>query len=348
MEKLELDKATIAPIELTNNLSLKTETNHPISRTETKLTVLAFGGGQDSTTILYKIILDPSFREKWIHGDLLILMSDTGNEHPHTYSHISFIEDLCRRNGIAFCFITSDKGYHPKTWPSLTAQFEKNSTIMSLAYPRTCTDNLKIKPLYNYLDHYIAQTYYDYTEETIPKGKAFIKRFVKDFGRIKVILGIAAGEEKRIAKSERKSRKAQQLNLFKTYRDPIPKWMTECIEKTYPLIEECMDRSACQTYIRAVGFPLPYPSNCIMCPYLSKIEILWLFKNMPDQFARWVTYENAKLEKCKEKVKRNLGVKGEQRLNEILQDAIQEFGHMTDEELNEYKMSHGHCVLSSY
>lgn len=124
--------------------------------------------------------------------------------------------------------------------------------------------------------------------------------------------------------------------------------MTECINKIYPLIEEGMDRRACQAYIRSIGLPLPYPSNCIMCPYLSKIEILWLFKNLPEQFTRWVAYENAKLDKCKDKVKRNLGVKGEQQLEEILKEAIQEFGHMTNQELDEYKMSQGHCVHSTY
>lgn len=329
-------------------LHQKIEENLKNLKTEEELTVLAFGGGQDSTSILYKIILDPTFRRKWVKGDLLVLMSDTGNEHPHTYSHISFVENLCRRNEIAFCFITSDLGYHPKTWPSLTAQFEKNSTIMSLAFPRTCTDNLKIKPLYNYLDHYIACRYYGYTGQAIPKRKNFIKQFVKDHGKINVILGIAAGEEKRIAKSENKSKKAQQLNLFKKYRDPIPKWMTESIEKSYPLVEEGMDRNACQIYIRSVGLPLPYPSNCIMCPYLSKVELLWLYTFIPSEFYRWVAYEKDKLEKCQGKTKRNLGVKGEKTLEEILEEAKQEFGHMTDEQLDEYKMSHGHCVLSSF
>lgn len=330
------------------SVSKNSKRNQPPLRIKRDLTVLAFGGGQDSTCILYKIILDPAFRSKWVSGDLLVLMSDTGNEHPHTYAHISFIEDLCHRHNIPFYFITSDMGYHPRTWPSLTAQFEKNSTIMSLAFPRTCTDNLKIKPLYSYLDHHIASDYYGCIQDTIPKGKKFIKQFVKDNGKIKVILGIAAGEEKRIAKSDKKALKAQQLNMFKKYRDPIPKWMTESIEKIYPLVEERMDRKACQTYIRSVGLPLPYPSKCIMCPYLSKVEILWLYKNMPQEFYCWVSYERDKLDKCKGHTKRNLGVKGEKTLEEILEEAIQEFGHMTAEELDEYKMSHGHCVLSAY
>lgn len=312
------------------------------------LTVLSFGAGQDSTCILYKIILDPLFREKWIEGNLLVLMTDTGNEHPHTYAHVRFIEKLCAQHGIRFCFITPDMGYHPRTWQSLTAQFEKNRTIMSLMFPRSCTDNLKIKPLYNFLDHYIAKAYYRYGMESRPRGKSYIKRYLKERGKIRVILGIAAGEEKRVAKSGKKSLKASQLQLFAKYRDPVPKWMSACIDKCYPLIEEGMDRAACQQYIRSTGFPLPFPSNCIMCPYLSKIELLWLHRNLPQEFNRWVGYERAKLEKNEGLTKRNLGVKGTKTLEETLEEAKLEFGHMSDAELDKYKMSHGHCVMSAF
>lgn len=41
---------------------------------QTGLTVLSFGGGQDSTAILYKIILDPAFRSKWVYGDFIVVI----------------------------------------------------------------------------------------------------------------------------------------------------------------------------------------------------------------------------------------------------------------------------------
>lgn len=43
-----------------------------------------------------------------------------------------------------------------------------------------------------------------------------------------------------------------------------------------------------------------------------------------------------------------MGVFGKKLLPEILEEAIKEFGHLTDAELKEYKMSHGHCVKSKY
>ncbi|MGB3062773.1 hypothetical protein [Sphingobacterium thalpophilum] len=84
-----------------------------------QLTVLSFGAGQDSTCLLYKFALDKEFRERWIKGRLIVIMSDTGNEHPHTYNHINFIETFCAINDIPFYFITPDLGYHPNTWQSL-------------------------------------------------------------------------------------------------------------------------------------------------------------------------------------------------------------------------------------
>ena len=44
----------------------------------------------------------------------------------------------------------------------------------------------------------------------------------------------------------------------------------------------------------------------------------------------------------------NLGVNGKKWLPQALQEATELYGHMTDQELNEYKMSHGHCVKSRY
>ncbi|MNJ95322.1 hypothetical protein D3C87_130320 [compost metagenome] len=311
------------------------------------LTVLSFGGGQDSTTILYKIVLDKNFREKYVKGKLLVLMSDTGNEHPHTYSHISFISEFCKLQGIEFYLIDYTMGYHPRNWSTLQDNFRIYETVMSVAFPKVCTDNLKIKPLYNFLDHYIAQQYFGYNSKFPPKGKKYIKLFQQEYGTINVLIGIAAGEEDRIAKGIIVKQKSRQLNLFRKVRIPGLRWMDNCINKIYPLAELGMNRQNCQQYIHSVVLPLPFPSNCMFCPFASKIEILWLYRNYPAVFAEWVSYESAKLKKFSD-AKNNLGVKGKLTLEEVLKQAIEQFGHMTEKELDEYKMSHGHCVKSVY
>jgi len=66
------------------------------------LTVLSYGGGQDSTTILLKIIHEPEFRKQYVKDDLLVVMANTGNEHDETYEYVSMIEEVCIANEIDF------------------------------------------------------------------------------------------------------------------------------------------------------------------------------------------------------------------------------------------------------
>lgn len=310
------------------------------------LTVLSFGAGQDSTYLLYRIILDEDFRRRFVKGHFIVVMSDTGDEHVHTYQHVNYIRNLCARKGIEFYFITSDQGYHPKTWPDLISQLKKNRSIMSIMLPRSCTDNIKIKPFYNFLNVYIARQFYGINLPNHTRNKTWIKQFGEDFGKVRVILGIAAGEEKRIKKSK-KELKNLQLDLFRKRKIKRILWMEKAIEKMFPMIPEGIDRAKAQAYINNTPWNLPAPSNCKRCPFLSKQEILWLYRFYPQDWFEWVDIERAKINKCADKV-RNLGVKGEKLLPEILKEAIEEFGHWTDEQLQDYKMSHGHCVKSAY
>lgn len=313
-----------------------------------KLTVLSFGAGQDSTYILYRIVLEKYFRDKYVFGDFIVVMSDTGNEHKHTYEHVKFIQDFCDKYEIEFYFLTNGE-YHPRTWQTLEEQYERNSSIMSMSGSRSCTDNLKIQPVYNFLDHYIAKKYYGYTSIQKPKGKVYIKKFAKDYGKINMLIGIAAGEERRIMKASKRELKSRQRDVFKKYKNLVPLWFRLAIEKVYPLVIEGIARWNIHDYIlKETNLPLPFPSNCMFCPYLSKVEILWLFRFFPNDWYKWVGYERNKINKWQGKTKRNLGVKGEKMLGEILKEAIKEFGHMTDEQLQEYKLSHGHCVQSTY
>lgn len=217
---------------------------------------------------------------------------------------------------------------------------------MSLMFPRTCTDNLKIKPFYNFLNVYIGRTFYQQDLPASTRNRDWIKGFTADHGKIHVILGIAAGEEHRVSQSKR-SLKQTQLDFFKRPKKKQNLWMGRCIDRVYPMIEDGIDRQKAQDYILVTPWPLPAPSNCKRCPFMTKPEILWMYRFIPDDFYEWVELEQAKINKCLG-IKRNLGVKGEKLLTEILQEAIAEYGHWTNEQLNEYKMSHGHCVKSKY
>lgn len=290
------------------------------------LTVLSFGGGQDSTAILLMCLHNKYFRDLYAPGKLLVVMADTGDEHLETYRHVEEVQRLCALHEVEFVLVQPTMGFHPRTWPSLRAQMERNNTIMSKAFRKSCTDNLKIKPIYNYVEHWLKEEY-GYTGT---RRKALYS-YAREFGPLRVLIGIAKGEESRVS-------------------GPLsgPLWMQRCISRVYPLIQLGMDRQACQEEIALFDFPVPPPSNCILCPWMSEIELLWLHRFQPHDFAYWVKREQAKMARPLKAGLRNLGVWGNYTLEQVLARAQEKYGDWTDARLQEYKMSHGHCVKSKH
>jgi hypothetical protein len=342
-------------------------------------TVVSVGGGQDSTAILYRIGNDPAFRAKYAPGFVLAIMSDTGDEHAETIAHIDRLAAFCARHDIEFVYLTfegsalasrdySRTGYHSGPWAKGLAEFYRsNRTIGSQAYPKSCTENLKILPIYRFLAERFARIL---GRPSLAEKKRSLYRYAQEFGKLRVILGIAAGEESRRDKAEdapckpcsgtglldldRRCKKCKGTGV----KPPRAKWLVEAVDRTYPLIAEGMDRAACQRYIESVGEVVPPPSNCFMCPFKSPIEILWTARHDRERFDRWVALEAAKIEanhhmdsvldKKGKLVNLNFGVYKLVMLPEVLAKAEKRFEHMTDAEIDEYRMSHGHCTKSAY
>ena len=298
---------------------------------EPQLSVLSFGGGQDSTTILHLLVENKKFRKKYAPNDLVVIMSDTGNEHPSTYQHVDKMMKYAKKNDIEFVLITPEMNYHSDKWQGLKEFYRRTNTVGSKAFRKTCTDNLKLKPIYRYLEDYIHEKY-----ELDEKGrkKAYYE-YSEKHGKILMMVGIAKREEKRIADKDDKN---------------IPKWKKQSVQVSYPLVDMNIDRMVAQTYIKSIGQTIPLPSNCMICPYLSKAELVWLEKFYPSEYNEWVKLEKNKIDKYSDIIEpeKNLGVWGKKRLPEVLEEAKRETVNMTDEELFDYKMSHGHCVMSKY
>lgn len=292
-----------------------------------RLTMLSFGGGQDSTAILYKLLYDKDFRVKYAPGNLIVVMADTKNEHVETNLHVKEIEKLCKKHMVPFYFISPEE-YASGQWKGGYVSFlEVGNRIGSKCFPKTCTDKLKIQPIYKFLEDYVHAFY----RTEMHGRKRAIKEFVRGNGKIDVLLGIAAGEEKRASTNE----------------ESPSVWMRECINKVYPLLDLCWDRKACQDYISKAGHVIPPPSNCILCPFMSYQELLYLARYNTQWYNKWVELEANKI-KANSHVENNMGVWGKKLLPEALKIAENKFGDMTYEELREYKMSHGHCVKSKY
>lgn len=292
---------------------------------ETRLTVLSYGGGQETTYFVYRILQDPDFYAEHIKGDLVIVGSDTGNEHPHTYDTVREVQKLCCGKGIPFYWVTADMGFHSESWKSLTHQYQKNRTIGSARFMQVCTDNLKIKVVDNFVEQYIKDRY-----GVVGNRKRAYYNFREKFGKIRLILGFSFEESSRTSKGAK--------------LDPV--WKKNAVDRYYPLIEDGTTRQDCIDYLEAIGLTV-FPSNCMLCFYQSDQEVLWLYRNYVGVFNGWVKMERDKLDKYAG-VENNFGVFGKGTLLDKLAKAQEKYGHLTDEELNEYKYSHGHCIKSKY
>lgn len=308
--------------------------------TEPLLTVLSFGGGQDSTALLELYINDPAFRKRYAPRDFMVVMSDTGDEFPETYAHVEKMRERCAQHGIEFNFLTADQGWHQGDWTSLLNFFQAKNTIGSKAFPKTCTDRLKLQPIYRFLENWLSKKYGVQCHH-----KKGIREFAMMHGKIQVMIGIAKGEERRVADPSK--------NPNRWYRDSI--------HNIYPLIDLGMDRAACQAYIANQGLPVPIPSNCRSCPWLSLEELEYLRRFHAEHLDVWVGLEAAKLEKHRDKelvvvptatgtktVNKNYGVFGTMPLPVKIREAKEKFADWSDERVREYRMSHGHCVATAY
>ncbi|GAB2547216.1 adenine nucleotide alpha hydrolase family protein [Spirosoma aerophilum] len=301
------------------------------------LTVLWFGAGQDSTDLLYRYLRSKAYREQFI-GDshFIVIMSNTGDEFDFTYNHIDEIRKLCIREGVKFYFIEPWMGYHSQAWQSLLGQFNRNQNLMSVAFPKTCTDNLKIGPNYRFLADYLRLRYgYD------AKGNRVFYQYLEQFGKLKSIIGFAKGKESRCGLKK-------QTELFPELvksKDSRPLWMQRCVEHVYPLVNLGVNRAGCQESIKQLDYKVPMPSNCMRCPFAQGPELVFLNRLYPQQWDEWVKLEAAKIAKHRDQ-ERNLGVKGEKLLPEVLKEELKLYGDWTTEMLAEYRMSHGHHVKS--
>ena len=304
---------------------------------EKPLTVLWFGGGQDSTALLLMSLHHEDFKEKYCRNNFIVVMSNTGNEFPETYHHIERIKLFCTQHKIPFYFLNPMDGYHKKSWLCLETHMNNNNSIMSVVGKKSCTDSLKITPCYNFLNSFIGNHY-----EWESYRKKGLYRYKEKFGKIQVIIGFAKGEDSRIATQKEGK------------EDSRPLWLIRNVEYNYPLINYGMNRTDCQNYITEYAkndFDVPPPSNCMFCMYQSHQEVLFMYRFYPKVWERWVILEQNKYQRDIEREidpKRNLGVKGKMSLTDFLNEAQSKYGQLTDLQLINYRMSHGHCVASKY
>lgn len=298
-----------------------------------QLCILSFGAGQDSSALLMKLMFDDAFRQRWAPGRLLACFADTGDEHEATYRHLESMQTLCGDHGVELHALQSGGEYYTEAWSDLISHYRRNNTVGSKAFRKSCSGNLKISPWYRWLEDFLAQQY-----GTVHGNKKGLYEYVSLSGeKIRVLIGLAAGEEKRISND-----------------DGAPAWMIRTITREYPLATELgWDRADCQDYIRSMGYEPPRPSLCKHCPYKTELEVLLLSKEDPEAFEEWAEIEARKLAAFTRKYpergpERNHGVFGANtELREIVARAEKKYGHLSYEQLHQIRMK-GHHVGSTY
>lgn len=285
--------------------------------------------------MLLAFLYGDAFRETWAPGRFVSCFSDTGDENQETYRHLEMLKDLCDARGEELHVLEAGDQYHSEAWPDLTSQYRRNDTVGSKAFRKSCSSALKITPYYRWLEDFLAREY-----GTRHGKKSGLYEYPRLTGeKIRVIIGIAAGEEKRVAADK-----------------AVPPWMTHNIERQYPLIDLGWDRKACQEYIRSLGYTPPPPSMCKRCPYSQRTDILLMSRKDPEAFAEWVELERNKLDAHARKYpdrpqEKNHGVFGAgTTLPSVLEEAEREHGHLSLEELEELEEIRmaGHQVASTY
>ena len=295
------------------------------------ITVLSHGKGQQSTALGYMLHYEKEVRERFAPGRLLTLTSSTGSEHRETDEHVRYLKAFYESAGEHFEEVTPDQGHHLANWRSLEHFYSSGERrrIGSKSFKRSCSWQLKLGPWYKRLEAILAEEY------GVAAGrKKGLYEYVAITGRrVRVLIGFSAEEaERRIDPDEK-----------------VKPFIRNCIERVYPLDELGMTREDCREYIRSKRHPVPFPSLCKFCPYLTAFDVYYKSVNEPEDYDRWVEMEADKLRDWRDEVppEKNHGVFPGKTLPEVLEEAKEEFGGMSAAEMRERRMA-GHGVASRF
>tara|TARA_Y100000310_G_scaffold243676_1_gene248217 strand:- start:3266 stop:4267 length:1002 start_codon:yes stop_codon:yes gene_type:complete len=320
---------------------------------ENGLCILSHGMGQDSTTITYKLFTDADFRARTLDGrSLVIVFSDTGNERSDVYDHAWKIQDLCKAFGVLFVHLAGSDtiemhqlkgrdtshingGFHTEAWSSLVAMYMRNHCL-AIRNSKSCTDNLKIKPIYRWLNAFCADLLG--VEKERSHGKRDLVELAEKTRPIKMMIGFAVGEESRMKKASKPGKQA---------------WW-QSVEKTFPLITDlAFNRADCIDFMQSTQWGACGPSMCKFCPNITKQTLVLMWLENRSYFIAWVRHERNKLNKWgaaqAEKEANNTGALGRNKnLIEELRLALAEFSDWSLEDLKEYDFRNGHCISNGY
>jgi len=247
-------------------------------------TILSNGCGQESGCILEGILIDDPKFTKYVKGKLIVIHADTLNESEGTKKYREELKKMCTEKGIPFIHLRPDDKVHQelfysKAWyGGLVGNMDRYGVCTSQTYGnRACTMELKVNPIYNWLEYMIWKKYM--FTKTFTRRKTNIPRYFKKYGmKFNVLIGFNVDEKNRIKQSKN-----------------VPKWMLQSVRFIYPLIEEKMSRLDTHDYFRSIGRPIPEPSHCQMCHFVTEKDLLLMFNKNPSTYYEFVGHERNKV-----------------------------------------------------
>ena len=257
-------------VERATKLVGKTETDiegnewtHPI--------VWSYGGGKDSTAGILRMY------DMGIRPDLIII-SDVGGEHPHTWQIVAAMNEWCRAHDFPEVMIT--RYYSPTTrYQSLEGNCLANMTLPSLAFNQhSCSLKWKIKAIEDEVWGIVGWTP---AKEALNRGIRVTRCIGYDYG---------CADSKRFAKVDKLEQKEMADGRFLPWvnRYPLREWKLarvdlDAVIEDHPEFLDLLEEKSGTRVVRK--------SSCFFCPASKVEEVEEMARDYPDLALRVAVME---------------------------------------------------------
>lgn len=231
-------------------------------RKDNEITVLAFGGGIQSTAILLLI------KEGIIEKPDFAVFADTGDEPDYVYNHI---DKICKplmdeievpfyignfENGLINRYLDNLHGIDNKYSCSIPFYVKNKKTGKIGMNPRQCTNNAKIRVVESQIRKVIG-----------------VKRLSSYKNKIRLAIGISSDEIERVC-----------VNRNKYIINYYPLLMSDDMNNPI-FLRDKISRDDCVEKCKEYGIT-PIKSSCFYCPYKKKSEWSFIKENHREEFDR--------------------------------------------------------------
>jgi len=268
------------------------------------LTVLNYSGGQQSSAILWMVLLGEIEKPK----HFLVLNADPGMENSRTYEYNKLMFSRCAEAGIEAVTVPGPNLYkdllNHKTKSRLDnpPYWTKSPTGKKGRLLQKCTQTYKIAPMDRYIRKVLERDF-----EISHKSKRLPKKCVQKW------IGLAWDE---------------------VFRMSNPK--QGYIEFVYPLIDMQLTREDTRKFFITRELPIPPRSVCNACFANGLQTFFEMRRDRPDDWVQAVAVDKA-VRNCK-----NLGIHDEVYVSSTLQPLL-ELDDLDTEDKDNYSCDSGYC-----